>query len=80
MEMYPKVQYYFKYLHSQPHPQRKAVCPGRGCRPWDFTGLWELMERDSCSLAFRFSVARSQKHLLSNLDPKVRREHRANPP
>lgn len=78
-EMYPKVQLLRQISTKSALPPRKALCPGR-VRGWSFTQWWERADGFTCSLAFGFSVARSQKRLLSSLHPKVRGEHRADPP
>lgn len=82
MEMHPKVQ-----LLLRISPQSAPSLRGR--RDWatpPFYPLSKCADRGTCpafsshsenwALAFLFSVARCQKHLFSDLDHKVREEHR----
>lgn len=78
----PRCSFYLEYLHSQP-PHSEAG--GTGLPHLSIHCLNVLTEApapafsshsENWALAFLFSVARCQKHLFSDLDHKVREEHR----
>lgn len=89
MEMYPKVQLSLN-ISSQPlHSGESWEAWGTGVPHLSTTYLNVLTEapapyfsshRENWALGFLFSVASCQKHFFSDLDHKVREEHRARPP
>lgn len=86
----PRCSFHLIYLHSQPlHSGESWEAWGTGVPHLSTTYLNVLTEapapyfsshRENWALGFLFSVASCQKHFFSDLDHKVREEHRARPP